>query len=948
MNKERTKNILLILSFGIFGLTALIFQIVFAKNLIFLFGLTAPAIATALAVYFSGIALGSFIFGKLADRQTRTSTDRTRLPAGRQGQTRTEKLYVLTFLATGIYGCLFPLLFKILNKIILLINQVHPLNFSGFNFFVFVLSFLFLILPAIFIGGSFPVISKIILHNGTQTNADRGADLRGQDRERTDAEEEAGFGKKISLIYFVNTFGSVVGALAAGFWLIPFFGTRATIFFAAILNLVVGVIIFSKSKNIFEKEKTEFADEEKKIAENQTQEIGLFKNKIFLYALFLTGFLALAMEVFYTKTLILFIGSSTYAFSLILIIFLLGIALGSWVMAYLADRLRQGFAYFGIFSGLIGFWLFLTVKFFQDLPFWYLRIFGALKSFDFPAILTAQFILAFLVIFPVTFLMGLMFPLGLKLAAPDFKKISQGVGKLYFANTLGGVLGSLMAGFFLLPTLGFQKTLLFILTLYLLLGVFFVFKEKLLEMSIKSVLAAFLVFWGAFAIISHPWSPNILASGVFPYAPEYLRFGVELGEAGLKKGMASDTVLFYKEGLSQIAVIGRGNTIFLRINGKTDASNTMGDLEHQILTGALPLMLHPEPKDILMIGLGSGISLGSVTQFDEPENIEMVEIDPAVVEAAKYFKDYNNNALADLRVKIIVADGRNYLYLTDKKYDVISSQPSNLWVSGNAYLFTKEYYQLAKKHLKENGLMYQWVQIYGFQPEDLKSILKTFSEVFPNVYLFSNINDTDIFLIGALNDRAILDFNEIAKKFEIKKIQQELSRIHIYDAYEFLSYFITSDKEIKRFISEAEVHTDNRPFLEFSAPKTFYQLVSEIFSGNLLKLREKFFSNFYTQNESQEIIKNLGPEDKEKLKNYLIFRQKIVPVIVALRDGDLDKALELYNEVLKTGIFNTVFWNRMNNACQLKAEMAFAEQGKEAAEKIRQKCEIIFSETEAP
>jgi len=308
---ERQSYKFLLASFGIFGFSALILQVVFAKNLVLLFGLTAPAIATVLAVYFSGLALGGFFFGRLADKLS---------------SRKIHWLYISFFILTGIYGFLFPFLFKLLNIFIQSVNQIYPLSFSGFNFVAFLLAFLFLIFPAILIGGGFPVINKILIR------------------------QKKGLGKKVSLIYFVETFGSVLGAAAAGFWLIPSLGNNTTIFLAAGLNMVVGIAIFLLIKQkIFYVSKDlpssqqsseallrpSVAEGEGGAKEGQTKTI---QNPLFLYALFATGFLALALEVLYTKTLILFIGSSTYAFSLILIIFLLGIALGSWVASFSLAR----------------------------------------------------------------------------------------------------------------------------------------------------------------------------------------------------------------------------------------------------------------------------------------------------------------------------------------------------------------------------------------------------------------------------------------------------------------------------------------------------------------------------------------------------------------------------------------------------------------------------------
>jgi len=518
---------ILISSFGLFGLTALVFQVVFAKNLVLLFGLTAPAVATVLAVFFTGLALGSLVFGKIADR----------FP-----ETKNLKLYISFFAAIALYGFLFPLIFKLLNFLILALNSVLPLNFSGFNFSVFLFSFIFLAPPAILFGAGFPIINKILIRQ----------------------EEEVG--RKVSLLYFVNTFGSVLGALAAGFWLIPSFGNNATIFIASGLSLIVGGLLFVMLRPF----QFQFGEVEPP-KEVQPPNI---KNPIFLYALFITGFLALALEVLYTKTLILFIGSSTYAFSLILITFLLGIAIGSWVLSFFADSIKRGYAYFGAFLGLIGFWLFLTLQFFEKVPFWYLNFLGSRESFEFGSVILSQSLVTFLVIFPATFLMGIVFPLGIRLARPHIANLGEGVGKLYFANTFGGVLGSLAAGFLFLPALGYSSTLILILVTYFLLGGIFLGREKGVGWVVKSAFIFFFVFWAVFGILSSPWAKKNLTLGTFIYAPLYLGYGIDV----MRESIERDEILFYKEGLSNIVVLQRGPTRVLKVNGKVDASNGLDDL----------------------------------------------------------------------------------------------------------------------------------------------------------------------------------------------------------------------------------------------------------------------------------------------------------------------------------------------------------------------------------
>jgi len=883
MNKGR--KILLFTTFGTMGFSALIFQIVFAKNLVLLFGLTAPAIATVLAVYFSGMALGGFIFGKLADKLS---------------YKKLHQLYALFFILTAAYGFLFPLLFKVLNKLILTINRFHHLDFSGFNLFALFLSFVFLIFPAILFGAGFPIISKILIRQSEDLN------------------------KKVSLLYFVNTFGSVLGAAFTGFWLIPVFGNNIAIFSAAGLNIIVAGILFYFFKNQINQEIG--VPKEVELPSGPSVE-----NPIFFFVLFATGFLAIALEIVYTKTLILFVGSSTYAFSLIIIVFLLGIALGSFTISMFIERIKKMAAYFGIFLATIAFWLFLTIRVFEQLPFWYLNIFQSYHSFDFIANLYSQLLVVLVVIFPVTFFMGMIFSLGIKMAGVSTRDLGKGIGKLYSVNTFGGVLGSLLVGFFILPLVGYQKTFIFIALAYVILAFFFILREGALHVMIRVMLLVSLIFWAGFGAISPVWSGKILSLGVFAYARDYMRFG----EQGIKKNLPTDELIFYKEGLSQIAVIKRSNNLFLRVNGKTDASNIINDLEHEIMTGALPLALHPNPKDVLMIGLGSGISLGSVTQFDEPEQIDMVEIDPAVVEAADYFKEYNHDSLNNPRVQIILADGRNYLYLTDKKYDVISSQPSNLWVSGNSYLFTKEYYELTREHLKDNGLMFQWIQMYNFTSDDLKAVLKTFQEVYPNTYIFDNVKGSDLFLVGAIGDATILNFKEIEKKFKNEKVEDELIRININNPYEFVSYFVTGSDILDSFSKNAQVHLDNRPFLEFSTPKILYEGTSAEILNSILSLREKTnFEDFIVGSDAVELNK------------YFDLRRKIIPVRVAINKGDLMEVVETYKALAGLGIRNLTLDRDVFNLIYGQAE-TLRKAGKEKeSQAVWETAELIFHSVE--
>ncbi|MDP3999074.1 MAG: fused MFS/spermidine synthase [bacterium] len=896
INRQNNSNIVL-LSFGILGLTSLIFQVVFAKNLVLLFGLTAPAVSTVLAVFFSGLALGSLIFGKLADKFS---------------EEKTFKFYTAFFVLTAFYGFLFPLIFKLLNFLILAINSVSPLNFSGFNFVAFLFSFIFIAPVSILFGAGFPVVSKILVYR------------------------ESNVGKKVSFLYFINTFGSVLGAALAGFWLIPFFGNNATIFSAAVLNLVVGGLLYFFSKSEITNSKSQITNNTQiQITNNQTSQ--KLHNPLFLYALFITGFLALALEVLYTKTLILFIGSSTYAFSLILITFLLGIALGSWALSFFVDQIKRGYAYFGLFLGLIGFWLFLTLQFFEKVPFWYLNFLGSRESFEFGSVILSQSLVTFLVIFPATFLMGVIFPLGIHLARPHITNLGGGVGKLYFANTFGGVLGSLTAGFLFLPILGYTRALILILAIYFALGGFFVAREKGMGWAAKGAFIFFFAFWAIFAVFSSPWGKKNLTVGTFPYAPLYLGYGID----AVKETIERDRLLFYKEGLSNVAVMQRGPNRILKVNGKVDASNSVDDLETMVLLGALPMILHQNPQDVLVIGLGSGITLGSVAQFDSAKDIDVVEISPAIVEAASYFKESNHDALNDPRVNIILADGRNHLLLADKKYDVISSQPSNLWVEGNANLFTKEFYELTRSRLKENGLMFQWIQAYALTSENVRSVYKTFQEVFPYVYLFNASNSGDMFVIGAMEPDAVaLNFGALSEKMADEKIANELFRIYVATPYEFLAYLVSEGERLREFVKDARVNIDDKNFLEFSAPKSIYQSTITEALRDIDSLRNELNLFIFGLEEGGEL---------ERLKKHFQFRKALLPVQAALSEVHLYEAVEGYGKARdENGVILPSMEIRISQACTVAGLFARENTGAKAAEDTWKKCEEVFGPIKLP
>jgi spermidine synthase len=264
-----------------------------------------------------------------------------------------------------------------------------------------------------------------------------------------------------------------------------------------------------------------------------------------------------------------------------------------------------------------------------------------------------------------------------------------------------------------------------------------------------------------------------------------------------------------------VAVQKQGGGRVLKVNGKPEASTT-GDMPTQVLIGALPLLVREHTDDVLLIGLGSGVTLGTVEQFPV-KRVTCVELEPAVIEASRHFEDVNNRPLEDHRLRMISNDGRNFIYTTDEKFDVIVSEPSNPWVTGVANLFTLEYFKRGAERLKDDGLFSQWLQIYEMAPEDVRTLIATFRAAFPNVYLFRGA-EGDLMLLGSKNERR-LDLSILKAHLDDPRSGAELRRIGASTAGDIISRFYLGPAEVTSLSAGARLNTDDNALIEFNAPR---------------------------------------------------------------------------------------------------------------------------------
>jgi spermidine synthase len=336
------------------------------------------------------------------------------------------------------------------------------------------------------------------------------------------------------------------------------------------------------------------------------------------------------------------------------------------------------------------------------------------------------------------------------------------------------------------------------------------------------------------------WDTNILSSGPYLYFDEYKMISAQKG-IGLETVMKDKgELLYFKEGLHALVSVEKTShgDVTLDINGKADASAKGSDVATQLMVGHLPLLLHRGAEDVLLIGLGSGMTLGAVEQHPV-KTVDVVEIEPAVVEASQYFREFTGDVLSDPRVNLIVADGRNHVALTNRQYDVIISEPSNPWVAGMANLFTREYFELAKKRLRGGGLMCQWVHAYSMSAMDFKTIVGTFQAVFPHVTLWeATFVGGDYLLIGSSREVPI-DPRTLTGRLGDGKMKAHLERMHIRGPAALMSKLILIGEALPRYIAGAPLHTDGNARLEYSAPKALLQGGSTRLLEELYQFRSK-------------------------------------------------------------------------------------------------------------
>jgi spermidine synthase len=751
------------LSFFLSGAAALLYEIVWVRKAAIFSGHTAVATAAVLAAFMAGMALGSAYGGRLADQRRRGHL----------------QLYGGLELGIALGGLLSMALLGVagsgLGKL-----GIYEWPMWSRPLATFATTFLILLLPTTLMGATLPLLTRALSADQT--------------------------GRPLAHLYSVNLAGAVIGTALAGFVLLPLLGMNATVLCAVACNILAAIISTRATP-------VPAADYDAAPDAHAARTAFLSRPGLLLA---LTGAAAMVCQVAWTRAFAVTLGSTTYAFSIMLLTFLLGLTLGSAAFARLRDRLQLSMSHLAWLLALIGLTVYLGMPLWNYLPYILTRLL-VVVSVDPDLVYLIQFLLCASVMAAPTFLMGAVFPWAATVG-PQSKAVGSHTGGLYAANTAGAIAGSAIGGLLLVPHFGVSVALGIAIVLYAVAVL--VAGATTSSRALRAVAVGLLLL----SIARPHWSPRMFTSGLFLYAGHFQQ---PSNYRELVSALDRDKVIFQRDGANATVTVlqGPAGARYLRVNGKTDASEA-GDLGTQLLLGLLPRLLHPgAPRRALTIGLGSGMTVGALLEEKSLERIDVVEIEPAVADAAHLFARSNHNALKDPRVRLIFGDARQTLAAPGERYDLIISEPSNPWVAGIANLFTLEAFQLAQQRLAPRGIYCQWLQGYFISEEDVRMVLNTFATAFPHVQVFSD-GTADYFLLGS-QEPFDIDYDRLVKRYSAAtRVRRDLTRLERGFDHPFTLIsrtFVVGNSDVRRFAAGANLHLDDRPTLEFTGPRRIHQ-----------------------------------------------------------------------------------------------------------------------------
>ncbi|MDX6497539.1 MAG: spermidine synthase [Blastocatellia bacterium] len=803
---------LIAICFVLSGATGLIYEVLWARMLGLVFGATTVAISAVLTAFMGGLALGSALAARFAARIKRPV-----------------RAYALIEIAVGLYTLAVPLLFRGIDQAYVQIWQQFHSGSYGFAFSRFVLATLVLLIPTALMGATLPVLVAALQRSSVNISG------------------------AIARLYTWNLTGAILGVIAAGFFLLPHFGVRATIWIAATVNLAIGLAAFlldSRSVGIHIDVVEEVHDRTGVIDRPPPQVVLTW---FWLFCAFASGFVTITMQVVWSRVLSMIIGSSTYAFSIVLALFLFGLALGAWLISTNKNAdarwLRRAVLVIEI---LTAFTLFLSLKLTSTTPDFLIGGAFRLGINSWTGLLALQIAAAALLILVPATLMGMMLPLVLMRAggttqpneyATNFSQSSARlVGQSYALNTIGAIAGSVVTAFVLIPGTSTRFAVFCAAALCLIVaGIAYEPRRATSDralarsLSIGVTMALMLAMFAGWPRLNL----NALSTGAYDsYVRVLARSRGTIPEKDQSGGAGNHQLLMYEEGRTATVSVRRDWGITsVAINGRTNGSDA-DDMATQVILGQLGILTAPRLNSALLVGFATGVTAGSVLQ-SPIQSIDCVEIEPAAVASSRFFEHVNRQPLGDARLHMIIDDARTYLRVYPTTYDLIISEPSHPWVPGVANLFTREFFMLGRRRLKDDGVFVQWLQIYQLSTESLRSVLATFQGTFPYVAVFrvqGAGNGKDLILVGS---GAPIGLNRMTERMSDARTKTDLERVGIKSADDVRSWFVCDETRLGPAVAGAIINTDDNMHVETMAPREAFRPTMEENAAWIESLRKE-------------------------------------------------------------------------------------------------------------
>jgi len=789
---------LILTCFFLSGMTALIYEIIWMRMISRVIGGAPFAVSTILVVFMGGMGVGSYIASRKADQME---------------EIRLVRIYGLLELAIGIYALCVPILLMLLKGVYGFLYNALFAHTLLYNLFIFAGAVVLLALPAVCMGATLPVLCRFYVSRLSHVGTHAGR------------------------LYGLNTIGAAAGSLLCGFWLINALGVWGTLLAAVAVNCTIGAICLRIKPSSQDKgqKKTPAAEDRKRPALPPAPETGC-TNTAALIIFLVSGFCAMAYEVLWTKLLGLLIGPTTYSFTIVLVTFIVGLALGNLVFGRWADRTRNALGLLVATQIAAALTALLISQIFGNSQLFFAKLLYTFKDhFGVLSLVKALVVFAFMLL--PTFLLGATFPLVAKIYTRSVAEVGRRIGIAYVFNTAGAVLGSFCAGFVLIPLVGKENGLRLVIALQmatsLIVAAWLLLPRKAPVLRWAALTAALSA--GVLLCTLYPaWNRHLLATGKYHRFDETTVVDEMIQNTGWFEALVNGPqilsasergeLVYYGDGIGGFTTVLRypgpfGEAQFSMANsGKMDASSR-DDMKTQTLLAHFPLLFAKAPQNVMVLGLASGVTAGEVLHYPIAR-LDVVDINERVFEAARWFGPWNNDVLNHPKTRPIVQDGLAHLSLTRTRYDVIISEPSNPWMAGMAALFTREFFESVKSKLTGQGIYVQWFHCYQMDWETFALIGRTFAEAFNSSILVScepGGLSADFLFVGFKN-RSGLNWDTARLNIEYARRSKNIAL-----AYPELLYRMIVCEDLKALFGTGAVHTEDRPLLESAAPKLMYQ-----------------------------------------------------------------------------------------------------------------------------